>query len=184
VRWKSLRNWDLTIGASSLESPNLTDEAKWSFDTKSLFQAVQAGCNFQGWQDRKARVQMMVWRADELPDYQLPEGAGLSVTVEQELAGRARAYLRYAGSRGEAAPVANLMTLGFAQGVRDLDRVGVAVSAGDSSANSGQWQGALEIFYRHQAGPTFQITPDVQIVCGDDLGGWRLVAGVRASFCF
>lgn len=49
------------------------------------------------------------------------------------------------------------------------------------------WQGVVESFYRWQIGPSFQVTPEVQIVFGDGLNPshfYRFVAGLRAELAF
>jgi carbohydrate-selective porin OprB len=45
----------------------------------------------------------------------------------------------------------------------------------------------IELFYRRKIGKHLLITPDVQLVGGDGMGGtssWYLVGGVRAGFTF
>ena len=186
ANWAGDSGWDITAGVSSMESSNLSNEVHWRF-SDSLFEALQVGYDFAGINRRPARVQLLGWNADALPDFDLPDGRGASLTLEQEWAERERSFVRYAWSDGEAAPVAQLIELGYARDIRRYDRLGLAVAAGQSSSASGDWQGVLELFYRWHLGQNLHITPDVQVVVGDGIAhdaGWLLVGGLRASIIF
>ena len=187
-RWESPRGWDVTLAFSNIESTNLNDEANWSFDTEALFQALQFGRNFKGLCDLPARLQVLGWNADALPDQDLASGRGLSLTVEQKWAGGWGSFLRYAWSDGEAAPVSQLAALGISRltGEDALNRLGLAVAIGESSDDRHRSQTSLEFFYRHQL-HRIHITPDVQVSFGDDIGGgrdWLVLAGIRVGMTF
>lgn len=186
VRWKSPRGWDATVAASNIESINLNDEAEWSFDADALFGAAQLGYGFEGLHGLPARIQLMAWRADALPDFSLSSGRGASLTVEQQWPGRLRSYIRYAWSDGEAAAAGQLVAAGFSRAVGGLHRIGAALGAGNASSDRHRWQGVLELFYRHQLGP-IHISPDLQFTVGDGIGGdgdWLLIGGLRIGVVF
>lgn len=187
VRWESKAGWDLTLGASHLDSTNLSESAEWKFRGGALFTAAQLGYNFKGWDDKPARVQLLGWDSDAMPEFDIQSGRGISLTFEQQLAGRAHTFFRYAWADGEAAVTDHFAAAGVAFDLRQSDRLGVAVAAGSSSTNSSKREGVIECFYRRQIGKSLFITPDVQFVAGDGIGGhadWIVIGGVRAGFTF
>lgn len=187
VRWESRTGWDLTLGASHLDSTNLSESAEWRFRGDALFKAAQIGYNFKGWNDKPARVQLLGWDSDAMPEFDIQPGRGASLTLEQQLADRAHSFFRYAWADGEAAVTNHFAAAGVAFDLRQSDRLGISVAAGSSSTNSSKREGVIELFYRRQIGKSFIITPDVQFVTGDGIGGhadWIVIGGVRASFTF
>ena len=187
-RWTSPRGWDVTFAFSNIESTNLNDEADWSFDADALFQALQVGRDFKGLGGLPARLQILGWNADALPNQDLPSGRGASVTMEHKWPGGWGSFLRYAWSDGEAAPVSQLAAFGISRltGDDELDRFGFAMAFGESSDESRRSQTSLELFYRHQI-RRIHITPDVQVSFGDGIGGgrdWLLLAGLRVGMTF
>jgi porin len=187
VRWESRAGWDLTLGASHLDSTNLSEAAEWRFQGDSLFKAVQLGYNFNGFSGRPARVQLLGWDSDAMPEFGIKSGRGASLTFEQQLAGRAHSFVRYAWADGEAAVTDHFAAAGVAFDLRQSDRLGVAIAAGSSSTNSSKREGVIECFYRRQIGKSLFITPDVQFVAGDGIGGhadWIVIGGVRVGFTF
>lgn len=187
VRWESKAGWDLTLGASHLDSTNLSESAEWNFRGGALFTAAQLGYNFKGWDDKPARVQLLGWDSDAMPEFDIQSGRGTSLTFEQQLAGRAHTFFRYAWADGEAAVTDHFAAVGVAFDLRQSDRLGVAIAAGSSSTNSSKREGVIECFYRRQIGKSLFITPDVQFVAGDGIGGhadWIVIGGVRVGFTF
>lgn len=187
-RWTSPRGWDVTLAFSNIESTNLNDEADWSFDADALFQALQLGREFKGIGGLPARLQVLGWNADALPEYDLASGRGASLTVEQKWSQGWSSVLRYAWSDGEAAPVSQLAAFGISKrtGADEMDRLGFAVALGESSEAARRRQTSLEVFYRHQL-HRIHITPDVQLTFGDGIGGgrdWLLLAGLRVGMTF
>jgi carbohydrate-selective porin OprB len=80
-----------------------------------------------------------------------------------------------------------MITAGVAMKRCENDLLGFAVGAGRDSSGSDDWQGVVESFYRWQIGPSFQMTPEVQIVFGNGLDpshSYRFVAGLRAELAF
>ncbi len=187
ARWEDRSGWDATLAVSNLESSNLDETAKWRLKSDALFEAVQLGYKFDGLAGKPARVQLMAWNADALPEAGLSSGRGANLTLEQKWGARGRSFLRYAWADGEAAATAHFAALGAALDFREADRLGVSVAGGKSSDEEGDRQGVLEIFYRRQIGTSLFITPDFQFVIGDGIGGgadWLLIGGVRVGFTF
>ncbi|WP_294228718.1 carbohydrate porin [Prosthecobacter sp.] len=187
VRWESRAGWDVTLAASHLDSTNLSESAEWKFRGGALFTAAQLGYNFKGWECRPARVQLLAWNSDAMPEFNLQPGRGVSLTLEQQLAGRTHSFFRYAWADGEAAVTDHFAVAGVAFDLRKSDRLGLSIAAGSSSADSNGWESVVEVFYRRQISKTLHITPDVQFVAGDGVGGhadWIIIGGVRASFAF
>jgi hypothetical protein len=187
AQWKSTSGWDLTLGISNLESSNVDDTSKWRLKSEALFEAVQFGYGFNGLAGKPARAQLLVWNADELPEAGLSSGKGASVTLEQKWGERGRSFFRYAWSDGEAAVTTNFVTAGVALDMRKTDRLGLSFAHGTSTSKAGTSEGVIELFYRRRAGPTLHITPDLQFVFGDGIGGtpdWLMIAGVRVGFAF
>lgn len=187
TRWESRAGWDLTLATSHLDSSNLNESAEWRFRGTALFKAAQLGWNFKGLQGRQARVQLLGWASDSLPVFDLGSGRGLSLTLEQQLAERTHSFLRYAWAEGQAAVTSQFAAAGLAVDVRKSDRLGLAIAAGNSSEDAVAWEGVLELFCRHQIGKSLIITPDVQWVAGDGIGGragWLIIGGVRIGLTF
>ena len=187
ARWESRSGWDVTLGISNLASSNLDESAKWRFESDALFQAVQLGYDFNGLGGRKARAQLLGWNADALPEFGLESGSGASLTLEQELAGRARSFVRYAWSDGEAAATDHFVAAGIALDLRKSDRLGVSMAGGSSSKKADTREGVVEVFYRRQITPFLIITPDLQFVAGDGIGrdaDWLVIGGLRVGFTF
>lgn len=187
ARWECRSGWDVTLAASNLESSNLDETAKWRLKSDSLFQALQLGCKFEGLAGKPARAQLMAWNAEALPEAGLASGRGASLTLEQKWGARGRSFLRYAWSDGEAAATAHFAALGAALDFREADRLGVSVAGGRSSDAEGNREGVVEVFYRRQIGSSLFVTPDVQFVFGDGIGGgadWLVIGGVRVGFIF
>lgn len=186
-RWQSRDHWDLTLGVSHVDASNLNEAATWRLLGEALFQGLQLGRDFSGWRGRDARLQLLAWRSDALPERELPAGRGLSLTVEQDWAGRQRSFLRYAWADGRAAVTQHFAAAGLAVDLRRFDRLGLSVGGGSASETLGGWQGVVELFYRRQIGRYLRIAPDVQLVFrdGDTTGGsTHVVGGVRAGLSF
>lgn len=187
ARWEDPSGWDLTLGVSKLASSNLEESSKWRLEGSALFKAMQLGYDFKGLGGRKARAQLLGWNADALPELAIESGSGASLTVEQELAGRARSFVRYAWSDGEGATTEHFAAAGIAVDLRKADRLGFSVAGGTSSKKADTREGVIEVFYRRQVGPALVITPDIQFVAGDGIGGdsdWLVIGGVRVGFTF
>jgi porin len=187
AQWESTSGWDLTLGISNLESSNQDDSAKWRLKSDAMFEGVQFGYSFTGLDSKPARVQLLGWNADALPEAGMSSGRGMSLTLEQKWGERGRSFLRYAWSDGEAAATTDFVTAGIALDLRKTDRLGLSFAHGTSTSNAGASEGVIELFYRRRAGPNLHITPDVQFAFGDGIGGdsdWLMIVGVRVGFAF
>lgn len=187
ARWTSPRGWDLTATLSNLESSNVDERADWSLNADALFAGLQLGMDYEGRSGHAGRLQVLLWNGDGLPAEGLTASRGASVTWQQALDRRTRAFLRYAWSDGDLAPAAHLFAAGVAWDRTEFDRLGLAVATGESSRMGGNRQTSLEVFYRHQVNASIVITPDLQMAFGNGLGGgrdWLLLAGLRIGVSF
>lgn len=186
ARWQGRKGWELAMALSSLTGSNLRETADWRLTGDAMFQAVQLARDFTWVPGRMSRVQMLVWRADAASQAGLEPGRGVSLTLEHPFTQSTRAFIKYAWSDGQAATTRHFAAVGAAHDLSRVDRVGVALAAG-SAIKDERWQGVLELFYRRQAGRSLLITPDVQLVVGDEVAGglgWVVVAGLRMGLTF
>ncbi len=187
ARWQSRNHWELALAVSNVAGSNLRETTQWRLEAGALFEAVQAAWHFQGIHQQAARLQLLAWRADALPDENLPSGRGLSLTYEQPLSTRYRVFLKYAWADGQASATQHFASVGLARDFNARTRAGVALAAGNSSRHQDDWQSVLELFYRRQFGKSWMITPDVQFLAGENLAqGHNVVAivGVRLGMTF
>jgi porin len=187
ARWQSRDGWDLTLGLTNVDSTNLSESTSWQLLGGALFQGLQLGYTFEGWKGRETRAQVLAWKSDAMEKIDLPHGSGLSFTVEQDFSARTRSFFRYALADGQAAVTSHFASAGIARDFGHSDRLGLALGAGKSSRNSDVWQGVIELFYRRKIGKHLLITPDIQLVGGDGMGGssnWYLIGGLRTGFTF
>lgn len=186
ARWQGREGWEAALALSSLTGSNLRETADWRLTGDAMFQAVQLARDFTWISDSLSRVQMLFWRADASSQAGLDPGSGVSLTLEHPLTQSTRTFIKCAWSDGQAAATSHFAAVGAAHDLSRVDRVGVAV-AGGRSILDGRWQGVLELFYRRQAGRSLLITPDVQLLAGDEVAGglgWVVVAGLRMGLTF
>lgn len=186
-RWQSRHHWDITLAVSNVAGSNLRETTEWKLDGGALFEAVQLGRDFTGIRGQTGRLQLLAWRSDALPKADLSPGRGVSLTYEQTLSRDLRFFVKYAFSEGEAAITEHFASAGLARDLSRVNRVGIALAAGQSAQNTGEWQGLMEVFYRRQIGKSWMITPDLQIVAGDRLAngdGVVVIGGVRMGMTF
>ena len=188
VRWKPEDyGFDLTLGATTVQGTQNGNQADFNLGSGDVFKAVQLGKDFQI-HDRQARVQAMVWHSDAVKEAGTPEGYGISTTFEYRMASNSnRLFVRAAWADGAAADTDRMLTAGIAMKRCENDLLGIAVGVGRDSSGSDDWQGVVESFYRWQIGPSFQVTPEVQIIFGNGLNpshSYRFVAGLRAELAF
>ncbi len=187
LRWNTPRRFDFTALISNLESSNVDEGVEWRFDADALFAGLQGGWNFTGWQNRPARLQLLLWNGDGLEDEGLTASSGASLTFEQEFSGRLRAFVRYAKSEGNLPPVSHLFALGFTTPLHESGRVGAALAFAEGSGPDKPHQNVLELFYRWQPRSNILITPDFQILQGDGLvegARWIVLGGLRIGITF
>ncbi|MBV6500266.1 MAG: hypothetical protein CJBNEKGG_02741 [Prosthecobacter sp.] len=186
ARWQGREGWEVALALSSLTGSNLRETADWRLTGDAMFQAVQLARDFTWISDSVSRVQMLFWRADASSQAGLDPGGGVSLTLEHPLTRSTRTFIKCAWSDGQAAATSHFAAVGAAHDLSRVDRVGVAMAAGRAVQDE-RWQGVLELFYRRQAGRSLLITPDVQLVVGDDVAGglgWVVVAGLRMGLTF
>lgn len=182
-RWQSHEGWDVTLAISNVAGSNLRETTDWKLDGGALFQALQFGRDFSS----SSRLQMLIWRSDELSEADIAAGRGISLTYEQALSDKLRFFLKYAWSDGEASTTQHFATAGLAQDFSRMDRAGVAIASGQASGTAGGWQGVVEIFYRRQVGKSWLITPDLQFAMHDHdvrRNDWFIIGGVRVGLTF
>jgi porin len=155
TRWQSRHHWELTLALSNLTGSNLRETTHWKLDGRALFQGLQVAYDFAGIGNHAARVQLLLWRSDSLPEQDLSSGRGLSFTCEQEISKQTRAFLKYAWSDGMAATTEHFAAAGLARDFSPVDRVGIALATGRSSQDKDEWQGVLELTAPCSSLPTY-----------------------------
>lgn len=186
---REFRNgFDLTFGTTNLQGTDDGDQLEFDFDSSDLFSAIQLGYDFKACKQRDSRLQLLLWHSDAVSSANRPDGQGASFTFEQELAGDAlRAFARVAWSRGGAADVDALVAGGMAWRHGENNLLGVAAGCGVGSGSGHPVQAVIELFYRWQPREGLHITPDFQILAGEDFNdspGLRFLAGIRTGFEF
>lgn len=180
------RGFDLTIGTTTVQGTQNGDQVDFSLGSSNFFSAVQFGRDFK-LRDNPARIQAMLWHSDAVEDEDTPEGEGVSLTFEHWLAGsKDRLFVRAAWADGAASDTDRMLAAGFATERCENDLFGVAVGTGRGSSGDHDWQAVIETFYRRQIGPSFQVTPEAQLIFGSGLDEHpvRLVFGLRGELVF
>ena len=180
------RGFDFTLGGSSVQGSQNGSQVDLKLGSSSFFTAAQFGRDFK-LNGNPARFQAMFWHSDALEEEDLPEGSGVSLTCEYWLPSKdARLFLRTAWADSEATAADRMIAAGIAVDRRENDLLGLALGAGRDSSGSDDWQGVLEAFYRRQVGPTFQVTPEAQLIFGSGLEERpiRFVFGLRGQLAF
>lgn len=179
---------DLTLGGTTVQGTRGGEQVDFNLDSDDLFQAIQLGYGFRTRNDRDCRLQVLLWHSDAVRSAGLPEGQGVSLTLEQDLEGKdLRAFARLAWSDGGAPPLDTLAAGGLAWQCGERDLFGLAAGCGRGSGAGHPVQAVFEAFYRWQPRAGLRITPDIQIIAGEDLAdspGLRLLAGIRTEFAF
>jgi porin len=187
-QWKDSGNWDLAIGGSNIQGTDKDQTINFSLNSSALFYTAQGGYNFKGFGKRHARVQLLGWQSRGNQEDELPDGTGVSLTLEQEGISSGEHFVaRYAFSDGNAALVNQLFMLGWGREIRKYDHYGLGFGLGRSARESSRWQGLAEIYYRWQVTKELVITPDLQIIMGEGLADGntvQIVAGLRAGIAF
>ncbi len=185
VQWKDAGNWDFAFGGSNIQSTDQKKEVNLSFTSSAFFYTAQGGYNFTGIGDRDARVQLMGWQSRSNEEENLPDGTGMSLTLEQQGKYSGESFVaRYAYSDGDAALVDELFMLGWGREIRKFDHFGLGFGLGRSAEDGSLRQGVAEIYYRWQVTKEFMVTPDLQIVVGEGPDGGdavQIVAGLRGG---
>ncbi|MEP4076718.1 carbohydrate porin [Haloferula sp.] len=187
--------FDFTIGASTVQGTENGGDVSFDFDSDEIFSAIQVGYDFQRAGDYDARLQLLGWHSDAVPEAFLTEGWGFALTYEQALAKeRWQMFAKFAWAHGKATPVDLLLSGGIAGPCGDSGQLGVALGLGRGSGTNNfgaptpsYYQGVIEAFYRWTPRDDIEISPDLQLVFGEgfnDSPGVRLVAGLRIGMVF
>lgn len=179
--------WEIAAGISNIQGVEGDEQVDFQLDSDALFGTVQAAYHFKGIGKREARLQVMGWGGDENSVDEYEGGTGLSVTLEH--GGRAKhetLVVRYAQNDGDPTNTDALVFLGYGREIRGFDSLGFGIGSGRSSTSS-KWQTVVETYYRWQATKELVITPDLQMIFGDDQEGEnkvRVVGGIRVGVVF
>ncbi len=188
VLWKDTGNWDFAVGGSNIQGTDKDQTINFSLTSSALFYTTQGGYNFAGFGKRDARVQLLGWQSKGNQEDELPDGTGVSLTLEQEGVSIGEHFVaRYAFSDGDATLVNQLFMLGWGREIRKYDHLGFGFGLGRSAKESSRWQGLAEIYYRWQVTKELMVTPDLQIIVGEGLEDGdtvQIVAGLRAGITF
>lgn len=128
------------------------------------------------------------WASPADSDSASPDGEGFTFTYEWQPEKPYSLFARYSWSATEATRVEHLATTGMVWRNplgRGLDVFGVAGGFGSPTQAGLNGQGIMEIFYRLQVTPLFQITPDVQLIIQPSLNPQEeviAVFGIRGRF--
>lgn len=178
----------LGLGATTVQGTRNGNQVDFNFGSSDLFHVLQAAYDFEGNDGLPQRIQLLGWHSDAIDDAVQPEGEGLSLTYEREIDGDGtRFFSRLAWSEGGAAPLDYFLAAGCARPFGDDDFGGVAAGIGRGATSGHPTQAVIEAFYRWQPTEHFQISPDLQLVFGNDLNGGpgvRIVTGLRAAISF
>lgn len=187
MHWKPAKGWELTGGGSNIQGTEADKVVSFSLGSTALFGTIQAVYNFNGVDDRGGRLQIMGWGSDENKEDEYNAGSGFSLTLEHGgIANTETFVLRLAQSSGESTNTDTMVFLAYGKEIRNFDSLGFGVSAGRSSKNS-EWQTVFETYYRWQLSKELVVTPDLQIIFGDDdegNGKTRVVGGIRLGIVF
>jgi hypothetical protein len=179
---------DLTLGTTNVQGTENGDDVDFDFDSSELFSAIQLGYDFKACDQRDSRLQLLLWHSDAVSSADRQDGQGASFTFEQELAGDViRVFARIAWSNGGAADVGALVAGGIGWRRREDDLLGISAGCGRGSEGGHPVQAVIECFYRWQPREGLHITPDIQILAGEDFSdspGLRFLAGIRTGFEF
>ena len=187
ANWKPNDSWEFTGGVSNVQGVADDAQVDFSIDSDALFGTVQGSYGFKGLDEKGARLQLMGWYGDKNDVDVYRGGRGYSVTLEHEGREENEVYVvRLAQSIGEPTNTDLLLFIGHGKQIRGFDSFGVGVGAGRSSATQ-IWQSVMETYYRWQVTKELVVTPDLQIIFGDDEEGnskTRVVGGLRMGIVF
>ncbi|MEN8189267.1 MAG: carbohydrate porin [Thermodesulfobacteriota bacterium] len=184
--WQDSNNWDFSLGISNIQVQEQREAVSLGFDSTANFFAGQAGYNFESIGSRDARIQLMLWNSSG--EEELPYGNGASLTLEHAGPRSGERYVaRIAFSSGRASPLDQAYFIGWGREIRKFDHYGIGLGAGRSGQDGDQWESIVEIYYRWQATKELIISPDLQVIVGEDSStkeNFQIVTGLRAGFNF
>lgn len=178
----------LGFAVTTVQGTQNGDQVDFEFGSDDLFHALQFRYDYKNAQGLDRRLQLVGWHSSFVEDAQQPEGQGIQLGFEGTLDSEGTLFfcnLSWAG--GGATLVDQFVSAGLGRPLRDRDFVGVAAGIGRGSGSDSPIQTVIEGFYRWQPTERLRITPDVQLLIGEDLNGGpgiRAVAGLRLSARF
>lgn len=180
--------WDLTLGSSNVQGTRQDDEVDFNLESEALFSAFQLGLDLDGWGGQPARFQWLGWHSDAIAASGIPEGEGVSLTFEQEgIPEDGRVFARYGFSHGDVTRVEHLVVVGLGRERNSHDHWGIGFGVGKGARGDREWQGVAECYYRWQVTRELHVTPDLQVIAGDNERGRRpfqVVFGIRGGLSF
>ncbi len=187
LQWNKGERWELIGGVSNIQGTEQDKEVDFELTSTALFESIQGRYQFSGFAGHKAELRVMGWRSDSIEEKAVPEGRGISLTIGHDGFSPGEGFaFRYAYSDGETTNTDQIVFAGYGKDVHSHDHMGVGISGGRSSA-TGNWQVVLESYYRWRVSKELMITPDLQIIAGEDIGSSSnvcLVAGLRVGIVF
>lgn len=187
LQWNPSERWELIGGVSNIQGTEQGKEVDFDLTSTALFESIQGRYQFSGLAGHKAELGVMVWHSDSIEEDAVPEGRGISLTIGHDGFSPGEGFVfRYAFSDGESTSTDQIVFAGYGKDVHSYDHIGVGISGGRSSV-TGDWQVWLESYYRWRVSKELMITPDLQIIAGEDIGSSSnvcLVAGLRVGIVF
>jgi len=187
TKWRPAENLEIIGGVSNIQGTDGDAYVDFNLSSTALFGTLQVAYNFKGIGSEAGRVQVMGWGSEDNKEEDYPSGRGLSFTLEHDGVGDGETYaLRYAQSSGEPTNTDIIIFLGYSKVINGFDNLGLGGGTGRSSTGTG-WQTVFESFYRWQVTRELLITPDIQLIFGDDSSGeskTRFVGGIRVGIVF
>lgn len=185
--WKPNDILEITGGGSNIQGTEGDTQVDFGIDSSALFGTIQAIYNFKGIAHRNGRLQVMGWDSYENNEDDYKAGNGFSITLEHGGKDTGETYvIRYAQSNGDPTDTDTIFFMGYGKDIRGFDSLGLGLGTGQSSTTS-EWQTVFETYYRWQLTKELIVTPDLQIIVGDDDQGnskTRVVGGIRIGVVF
>lgn len=187
LQWNPNERWELIGGASNIQGTQQGDEVNFGLNSSALFESAQVRYHFDWEEDRGSELRVMIWHNASLPEEDLADDSGISVTLGLDGLSTGEEYsFRFATSRGNATATDLLFFAGYGRQMYSYDHWGIGVAGGRSS-NTSDWQMLMETYYRWQIFKELIITPDLQLILGDHVDrdtDVSVVAGIRFGFIF
>jgi porin len=183
---KPAPDWHFITGGGNTRRLKLEDGLRPLARGENLFSGMEIGWHPSRGKLKGHSLAVFGWYVPGDRDRALPDGDGIAVTYEWHPEKACGLFARYAFSGSAATAVRHLGTSGIVWTEpfgRPLDRLGVAFGWGTPAATDHDGQGVVELFYRWQFTPLWQISPDLQLLISPTYNPDQsliLIFGVRA----
>jgi porin len=160
-------DWYIITGSGDSQERKLEEGLTSVFRNDKLFSGLEVGWRPVEGKLKGHSLALFGWYVPGDSVRDVPDGDGLALTYEWQPEKPYGAFVRYSFSGSSATPVRHLGTAGIVWTEpfnRRLDRLGLAWGWGTPSDTDQDGQGVLEVFYRWQLTPLWQITPDLQML--------------------